>query len=669
MQIPAKLLPLVQKKKRFKIPIGGRGSGKSQSVHDICAFDMAANGMKIGFFREFMNSMEDSVYSLLEDEIKRLEIDGFSLTKTTMTHVSGGEARFRGLARNPTGIKSMHGFNRFVVEEAQTISEESLQLLTPTLREPDSEIWLIANPQSRADPFSQRFIVPFERELERDGYYEDDLHLIIVCNYTDNPFFPDVLEQERQFDEQNLSKAEYDHIWLGKFMDQIDGSIIRPEWFDAAVDAHIKLGIEPVGQRVVTHDPSDLGDDNKALVLRHGILIEDAQERETGDVNEGCDWATDYAIQNGADVFRWDGDGLGATLRRQISEALFPATGIKLDMFRGSNTPDNPDDVYQPDQSIERSNVKTNRQTFKNKRAQYYWALRDKFYATYRAVVLGFASNDEQLISISSAIKLLPLLRSEVCRIPKKYNPNGLIQIMSKQDMWQTHKIKSPNLADALMMSENIGRQSVDGSYFGVQIEQARITKRIVSVPYDPAMPVHVFWEIGQSDHVAIWFYQERGSDRRLIDYYDAIGESITHFAAMIKDTKYLIGVHYVPYDDAREDQKIGKRVIDSMEAVGIRPIIRVNRAKSQEDLLAWIFNARTFIQTCSIDEEKCATGIIALDNFRKEWDDNRKAFKKTPVKNWAISGAMALCVGVMGTKNRGSYTGGFIMPVATADY
>ena len=452
MQCPRKLLPLIQIPKRFKIVIGGRGSAKSQTTADICLMDSQTKGLKIGEFREFQNSIEDSVYSLLCDEIERLELQGFTVQNNTILNTSGGEFRFKGLARNVESIKSMHGFDRFLVEEAQTISYKSLKLLTPTLRKEGSEIWMIANPMSRADPFSQRFIAPYEKELLKDGYYEDDLHLIIVCNYLDNPFFPAVLEQERIHDKEHLSTAEYEHIWLGKFNDTVENSIIPTDWFDAAIDAHTKLGFKATGQRVVSHDPSDLGADSKGLVDRHGSVIINVMEKETGDVNEGCDWATDYAINHHADVFTWDCDGLGVTLRRQVSDA-FSGKQIKFEMFKGSEAADNPNEIYQPDESITQTSARTNRQTFKNKRAQYYWKLRDRFYNTYRAVVKGEYIDPDTMISLSSDIDCLDQLRAEVCRIPKKPNGNGLIQIMSKDDMLRIHKIPSPNLADSLMMS------------------------------------------------------------------------------------------------------------------------------------------------------------------------------------------------------------------------
>jgi len=404
--------------------------------------------MRVGCFREFQNSIDDSVYSLLVDEIDRLELPGFGVLGTEINHESGGEMRFRGLARNPGSMKSMHGFNRFWIEEAQTISDQSLKLLIPTLREEESEIWMSANPMSRADPFSVRFIEPFAKELERDGYFEDDLHIVVVINHCDNPCFPAVLEADRKKDREILSSAEYEHIWLGRYNDTIENSIIPVEWFDAAIDAHKKLGFKPTGAKYVAHDPSDMGKDPKGLCLRHGSVILDVQEKQDGDSNQGCEWATNYALSVRANHFIWDCDGLGVSLKRQVSQAL-KDTQTDYHMYKGSESPDDPEEPYQH----EGSDHRTNKQTFKNKRAQYYWKARDRFEATHRAVTRNEYIDPEELISLSSDISTLNQLRAELCRIPKKPNPNGLIQIMTKEEMLSKYKISSPNLADSLMMS------------------------------------------------------------------------------------------------------------------------------------------------------------------------------------------------------------------------
>lgn len=458
LRIAEKLLPAFEIPKRIKIIKGGRGSTKSMGVGDIM-LNFAMEGEKIGCFREVQNSIDESVHALLKSEIERNGYEGFTWDKTSISHESGGGFVYRGLSRNSSSVKSMHGFRRFWVEEAQDLSAQSIEDLTPTLRMVEGavddapELWMTLNPGKSTDPISERFIVPFLDHLERDGYYEDDLHLIIEINYLDNPWFEESgLEVERQWDYENKSRAKYDHIWLGKFSDSVDDAIIQPEWFDAAIDAHEKLGFKARGAKFVSFDPADTGKDSKGLSLRHGVVVCDVLETLSGDINTACDWATDYAIDQGADVFTYDGEGMGAGLRRQVNEA-FSGKGIRIEVHHGSDGVRDPDKVYQgADDSVDESRPKTNKDVFKNRRAQDYTELKDRFYRTYRAVEHGDYHDPDTLISISSDIKLLHKLRSEVCSVPKKDNASGKIQIMNKAEM-KRQRIPSPNLADALYMS------------------------------------------------------------------------------------------------------------------------------------------------------------------------------------------------------------------------
>lgn len=449
LQIPDKLAPLLRKKKRFKIVIGGRGSAKSTSVGNIFLMKIETEQADVLCLREFQGSIEDSVHKLMKSGVEKLGIsDRFYITDNKIeSKASGRGTRYKGAARNSSAIKSAEGFKYSWFEEAQTISAETLEELIPTIRAEDSELWFSANPKSSNDPFSRRFIVPYLDDLEKHGYYEDDLHMIIVINWRDNPWFPKELEETRQWDYENLPRAKYDHIWEGKFNDTVDNAIIQPEWFDACVDAHIKLGIEPTGIEVVAHDPSDEGEDTKGLAYRHGIIIKDVLEKEDGNINDGGDWAVAFAIQHKIDAFTWDCDGMGVGLNRQIGQALSPKR-ITLDMFKGSMAAKNPEATFEKIGD----KIKKNKDSFMNQRAQGYWYLRERMRKTYEAVVNGAYMDPIELISISSEIKLLPTVRSEVCRIPTKDNSYGKIQILSKPEMKKLG-IKSPNLADSIMMA------------------------------------------------------------------------------------------------------------------------------------------------------------------------------------------------------------------------
>lgn len=455
LRVNAKLLPFLTRPQPIKVVIGGRGSGKSLGIGDMLTMEMDANGYDIYCLREFQDSVIDSVHKVFESSInERLKLDGWDIQRSTVIAPNGARTTYKGANRNPDAMQSAQGYLRSWFEEAHRASQDSLDKLLPTiLRNPGAQCWFSANPQSSADPFSKRFIVPYLKELTKKGYYEDDLHYIVVVNWRDNPWWNEEQEQLRAWDYENLPRAKYDWIWEGKFNDSVPNAIISAEWFDAAIDAHLKLGFKPLGAKVVAHDPADEGDDPKGLVYRHGSVVLDAQEQSFGDVNDGCDWATAYAIENDADHYVWDCDGLGVSLRRQTLESI---AGKKIEhrMFKGSEGVDNPGDIYQPIDSHPNTKAKSNKHTFKNKRAQYYWYMRDRFYNTYRAVEKKEYVDPNDMISISSDIEYLSELRAEVCRIPRKDTGNGLIQILSKVDMKKKpYEIESPNMADSLMMS------------------------------------------------------------------------------------------------------------------------------------------------------------------------------------------------------------------------
>ena len=452
VSIPEKLEPALITPKRFKIIFGGRSSAKSHGVGDIFSAKAKDYGHKTLCLREMQNTIEDSVHALLAALIRDHQWTDFDITEKAIRLKGEDVFKFKGLARNVDGVKSAYGFMNSWVEEAQVISLKSLEELTPTIREAGAELWFTLNPGSSADPMSQRFLQPFYSQLLRDRFYEDDLHLVIWMNYEDNPWHGE-LEPERLYDYENKSKAEYRHKWLGYYNDEVANSIITVEEFDAAVDAHTKLGFKPTGAKIAAYDPSDLGPDDKGYVLRHGSVVLDVQARSIGDVNEGTDWALGLAVNAGADHFVWDCDGMGVSLKRQVSEAL-DGKHIAYHMFKGSESPENPDAIYEDTGEYQSGNNKSHRDTFFNKRAQYYIKLADRFKATHRAVENGEYINPDDMISLSPDLDCLDQLRAEVCRIPRRPNANGKIQIMSKIEMAKKpYELPSPNLADSMMMS------------------------------------------------------------------------------------------------------------------------------------------------------------------------------------------------------------------------
>ncbi|MEE9223050.1 MAG: phage terminase large subunit [Nitrosomonadaceae bacterium] len=475
-----KLHPIFTKPKRIKIVVGGRGSTKSTGIGDYVAAQVS-RGALVCCAREHLESISESVHRLLIEEIERLGLEGFKDTKTRIEHPStGGRTFYRGLSRNPSSLKStLSGIDILWIEEGEDLTFETLKSLTASVRlnAKDTqrklagedvklpEIIITMNRGRRTGALAQKYLARAERELQRCGYYEDDLLMVVELNYTDMPqpwFLGSGLEAERVDDERVMSNSMYMHKWHGHYLDEVANAIIKGEWFDAAIDAHklphLEKMFQPHGAKVATHDCADGGRDAKAYSLRHGSIIKRCLANTSGEIDEGCDWATGEASNDGADWFIWDADGMGAGLKRQVATA-FAGTHVKYYAFRGSLSgkgQDSADAIYMPHEHLnsnDESKPKKFSETFLNNRAQYSIRLADLFYNVYRCVVLGDYVDPIDMISLDSdGIEEMERLRAECCSVPKKPNSRGLIQILSKAEM-KLLGIESPNMYDTLMMN------------------------------------------------------------------------------------------------------------------------------------------------------------------------------------------------------------------------
>jgi phage terminase large subunit len=186
--VPAVFEPLLAPA-RYKGIYGGRGSGKSHFFADRLIDDSIANpGLRTVCIREYQVSLEQSVKRLLEDKISEHKVSNqFRILNTHIETPGGGIIIFQGMqAHTAESIKSLEGYHRAWVEEAQNFSARSLKLLRPTIREKDSEIWFSWNPAKVTDPVDN-FLRPTPPP---DA-------IVVKANYQDNPFFPDVLRKER----------------------------------------------------------------------------------------------------------------------------------------------------------------------------------------------------------------------------------------------------------------------------------------------------------------------------------------------------------------------------------------------------------------------------------------------------------------------------------------
>lgn len=202
---------------RYKVYYGGRGSSKSHSVARYILLRSLRSKIRILCTRELQNSITESVYRLFCELIDQYSLSHlFSITNATIScTLTGSEFIFKGLAKNTEAIKSTEAVDICWVEEAEKVSERSWELLIPTIRKPGSEIIITFNPSDEEDPVYKRFIISPPPNA-----------IIKLVNYTDNPWFPDVLEQERA-DMEARDPERHKHVWLGAPRTQSDAQVFR----------------------------------------------------------------------------------------------------------------------------------------------------------------------------------------------------------------------------------------------------------------------------------------------------------------------------------------------------------------------------------------------------------------------------------------------------------
>lgn len=220
IQLPTKAKFLLTEKSRYKVLAGGRGSSKSFSIAIALILLSMQKKVRILCARMFQNSIADSVHRLLCDVIDKYELHPlFMIYKDfIICTATGSDFFFKGIKNSIQEIKSTQGINYCWVEEAADVTDEAWDILIPTVREQDSEIWISFNPNMKSDSTYQRFVVnPPENCITQ------------IMNYCDNPFFPDVLREEMEFCKA-INYPKYEHIWLG-IPNAEAGNLIKMSYF------------------------------------------------------------------------------------------------------------------------------------------------------------------------------------------------------------------------------------------------------------------------------------------------------------------------------------------------------------------------------------------------------------------------------------------------------
>jgi phage terminase large subunit len=238
IETPRAFVPLLEPA-RYKGLHGGRGSGKShffaESLIERC---LMHRGTRWACIREVQRSLEQSVKRLLEDKVESMGVAAsFEVQKFEIGTPGGGLVIFQGMQNHTAdSIKSLEGFDGAWVEEAQSLSQRSLDLLRPTIRKEGSEMWFSWNPRHETDPIDK---------LLR-GEHAPPGAVVVEANYSDNPWLPDVLRQEMEYD-QRRDPDKFAHVWRGGYVRASEARVFRNwrvEEFDIPLDAIIRQGAD-----------------------------------------------------------------------------------------------------------------------------------------------------------------------------------------------------------------------------------------------------------------------------------------------------------------------------------------------------------------------------------------------------------------------------------------
>jgi hypothetical protein len=179
---------------------------------------------------------------------------------------------------------------------------------------------------------------------------------------------------------------------------------------------------------------------------------------------------------------------------------------------------------------------------------------------------------------------------------------------------------------------------AVKGAIYSAELEAARTGGRVSNVPYDPVLPVDTDWDLGVGDSTAIWFSQSlRGGEIRIIDYYEAQGEGLAHYAQVLTTKRYTYGQHWAPHDIEVRELGSGRSRIETAASLGIKFRICPNLPIEEG-----IHAARMLFPRCWFDATKTAPGLEALQHYRRDYNQRLREFKATPVHDSASHGADA---------------------------
>ena len=229
------------------------------------------------------------------------------------------------------------------------------------------------------------------------------------------------------------------------------------------------------------------------------------------------------------------------------------------------------------------------------------------------------------------------------------------IQLDPQQLAWYERQYRTLGehiLAEYPSTPEEAFAATVQGAYYAEDLQKASRDGRVTHIPYDQALPVHTFWDLGMNDETVILFVQFFHSEIRILDCYANSGEPLAHYVKIIKQKPYAYGGHWFPHDVAVRDMATGVSREETLRAQGIQPK-RVPRIKSQlrTELIEGINAVKTAFTRLYIHDSNCKKFIEAIGQYRQEYNPKTNTYRDHPHHDWTSNYADALRYCIVSSK------------------
>lgn len=318
IQIPREYVRLFDKDWREAAVYGGRYSLKSHTVARYLLIDAMQRTKRTGCFREFQNSIADSSHQLLADLIDKYSLNMFKVTKDGIYNTANGsDFLFKGIRHNMQSVKSIEGIDTAWVEEAQTITKESIDILTPTVRKKGSQIIWTYNRLTELDPIHQRLVI---NQMPNT--------LIININYDvaeNYGWLPDEIKAEIEFDKANHPEI-YTHKWLGEPMSQAELAILSRARLLEAMNRQS----EGDGQVIVGVDVARMGGDRTVFWMRKGLKTLKHEVYSKLRTTQVCDALEAFVDFNKEIELKIDDTGVGGGVTDEMMKREYNVVAINF---------------------------------------------------------------------------------------------------------------------------------------------------------------------------------------------------------------------------------------------------------------------------------------------------------------------------------------------------